>query len=382
MEKKINVLHVTKSSGGVGVYTKRIVSAFDKSRFRFTVVCLAEGADELAAELNVIENVDALSIPMDDGVNVISDILICWKLIKIIRGNKFDLIHAHSSKPGFFARLASFGTKIPTIYEPASFAFHENSPKFQALFYAVLERFAAKYLTDRIVLVCNGERRLARQYSVGTDEQFITIYTGIDIAEFSPLIDRSVVRKDLGIDLDVKLIGTVARLSEQKAPSDFIYAAALVHESEPDIHFLWVGDGPLESESRELVQTLGLQDHFHFAGFRSDIPNVLSSFDCFVLSSHWEGFSLAVLEAMATGLPIVATRVTGADEAIVDGQNGFLVEIGDINGIAAAIKKIADDNQLALDMGALSRKYAEDKFPFERMISELDKLYMELVDCK
>jgi glycosyltransferase involved in cell wall biosynthesis len=319
---------------------------------------------------------------MDDGINVISDISVCWKLIKIIRGNKFDLIHAHSSKPGFFARLASVGTRIPTIYEPASFAFHENSPRFQALFYAVLERFAAKYLTDRIVLVCNGERRLARQYSVGTDKQFITIYTGIDIVEFSPLIDRSIVRKDLGIDLGVKLIGTVARLSEQKAPSDFIHAAALVHESEPDIHFLWAGDGPLESESRELVRMLGLQDHFHFAGFRSDIPNVLSSFDCFVLSSHWEGFSLAVLEAMATGLPIVATRVTGADEAIVDGQNGFLVEIGDISGIAEAIKKIVGDNQLALDMGALSRKYAEDKFPFARMISELDKLYMELVDCK
>lgn len=376
----IHILQVSKSSGGVGVYTRRLVEAFDRTRYCFTVVCLAEGADEMAAELNKLEGVKAISIPMADGIEPISDISICLRLAKMVRSEKFDLIHTHSSKPGFFARLAAIGMNIPVVYEPASFAFHENAPRIQAVIYAFLERLAARYLTDRIILVCDGERKLARQYSVGDDSQFITIHTGIDIKPFDISVDRRSVRIEFGIPMDVCLIGTVARLSEQKAPSDFIRAAAMVHENYPLVHFLWVGDGPLEENSRTLVQSLGLQDVFHFAGFRDNVPAILGSLDIFVLSSHWEGFSLAILEAMAAGLPVVSTRVTGADEAIIDGETGVLVDIGDIAGLAGAMKKLIQDEVLSSEMGILSRKRAETQFPYEKMLVRIEDLYLSLID--
>lgn len=381
-DQRIHILQVAKSSGGVGMYTRRLVSAFDKSRYRFTVACLAEGCDEMAADLNKLEGVNALSIPMKDGISPLSDLLICFKLAKLIRSDKFDLIHAHTSKPGFFARLAAIGTYIPVIYRPASFAFHENAPRFQALVYAFLERMAARYLTDRIQLVCNGERELARKYSVGADHQFVTIYTGIDLHPFEINVDRAGVRAEFGIPPDVQLVGTVARLSEQKAPSDFIHAAALVHARYPQVHFLWVGDGPLENEARALMQSLGLQAVFHFAGLRDNIPAILLSLDCFVLSSHWEGFSIAVLEAMAAGLPVIATKVTGAAEAIVDGETGILVEIGDKPGLAGAICQLVGNVNLTRTMGLAARKRAESEFPYAKMLNRIENLYLDLIARK
>lgn len=381
-DQRIHILQVAKSSGGVGMYTRRLVSAFDKSRYRFTVACLAEGSDEMAADLNKLEGVNALSIPMKDGISPLSDLLICFKLAKLIRSDRFDLIHAHTSKPGFFARLAAIGTHIPVIYRPASFAFHENAPRFQALVYAFLERMAARYLTDRIQLVCNGERELARKYSVGADHQFVTIYTGIDLHPFEINVDCAGVRAEFGIPPDVQLVGTVARLSEQKAPSDFIHAAALVHARYPQVHFLWVGDGPLENEARALMQSLGLQAVFHFAGLRDNIPAILLSLDCFVLSSHWEGFSIAVLEAMAAGLPVIATRVTGAAEAIVDGETGILVEIGDKPGLAGAICQLVENVNLTRTMSLAARKRAESEFPYAKMLNRIENLYLDLIARK
>lgn len=150
MKEKIHILHVSKSSGGVGTYTQRLVAALDKERYRFTVVCLAEGCERMAEDLSKLDGVNALAIPMADGLAPFSDLAICFKLAKIIRSDKFDLIHAHTSKPGFFARLANIGTRIPVIYMPANFAFHENSPRLQAVVYAALERLAARYLTNKI----------------------------------------------------------------------------------------------------------------------------------------------------------------------------------------------------------------------------------------
>ena len=380
MTDKIHVFQITKTLGGVGMYVRRLVSAMDKSRYRFTVVFLAEGSEEMAADVNKIEGVNAISIPMKDYIDPFSDILICLKIAKILRSEKFDIIHSHTSKPGFFARLAAIGLDIPVIYRPASFAFHENAPRSQAVFYAFLERLAARYLTKRIQLVCNGERELARQYSVGSDDQFVVIHTGIDLHPFEIPVNRADVRAEFNIPPDVRLMGTVARLVEQKAPSDFIRAAALVHARYPEAHFLWVGDGPLENDARALVQLLGLPDVFHFAGARNnrEIPAILLSLDFFVLSSHWEGFSIAVLEAMAAGLPVVAPRVTGAAEAIVDGETGLLVEIGDVDGLADAMSKLVGDVNLTERMGVSARKRAESEFPYAKMLDRIENLYLDL----
>src|SRR5208283_3972849 len=135
-KQRLHIFQVAKSSGGVGIYTRRLVKALDKEKFQITVACLAEGADRLAVELSQEQGVRTFSIPMEDRIEPISDLQVCLKLSEIIRNNDFDIIHAHTSKPGFFARLTALGTGIPVIYQPANFAFHDGAPKWEAVFYA------------------------------------------------------------------------------------------------------------------------------------------------------------------------------------------------------------------------------------------------------
>jgi glycosyltransferase involved in cell wall biosynthesis len=155
---------------------------------------------------------------------------------------------------------------------------------------------------------------------------------------------------------------------------------ATVHEKYPQVHFVWVGDGELKSEITRLVNSLGLASIFHFAGYRRDVPDLLRAMDIFVLSSHWEGFSLSVLEAMASGLPVVMTRVSGAAEAIIDGETGVVVPIGDTKALAEAIERLVSNPFLARQFGQAGRQRLEQNFTLDRMVKEIENLYEEIID--
>ncbi len=375
----LRILQVSKSTGGVGQYLRWLVNGLDKERFEITAVCLSEGAEELAEELSQVDGVRAVSLQMARyKINPLGDARVWWKLRRLIRQGHFDLIHAHTSKPGFLARTAAAGTGIPAIYRPAGFAFHDGIARWKARLYAAVERFTARYLTQRIITVCNEERKLAKRYRVGSEEQLVTIHTGIDLRQFDGEFDRGKTRRSLGVPEDAFLFGAVGRLSRQKAPADFVRAAALVHERRPEAHFVWAGDGELQDETIALIRSLGLEGVFHFAGLRRDIPAVLNALDCFVLASHWEGFSLSVLEAMAAGLPVVMNRVSGAAEAVLNGETGLLVPIGDVQAMAEALGIILSNTEHARALGQAGRQRLEQHFTQRRMIANIQELYEQV----
>ena len=380
MPERIHVLQVTKSTGAVGQYIRWLVNGLDKKRFQVTVVCLSEGSEKLSAELSQLDGVRAVNLQMDRyRISPLSDARVWWQLRSLIKQGCFDVIHAHTSKPGFLVRTAAVGTGIPTIYRPAGFAFHDRVAKWKALIYASVERVVAYFFTDRIVTVCNEERDFALRYHVGSKTQLVTVYTGISLSRFAGEIDRCRVRRSLNVPEDVFLVGTVGRLSKQKAPADFIRAAFLVSQTQPQAHFVWVGDGELEAEARSLIHSLGLENVFHLVGHRDDIPNILKVMDCFVLASHWEGFSLSVLEAMAAGLPVVISKVSGAAEAVVDDETGYLFPIGDVQALAEIIERFISEPQKGLAFGLSGRQRVEQKFTLTRMVKEIEEIYENLV---
>jgi glycosyltransferase involved in cell wall biosynthesis len=383
VSKQVYVLEVSKSAGGVGSYTRRLVQALDKKRFKVTVACLSNGAEQMAADLSQILGVNAFSFPMAEyHIDPFSDIRVFFKLARLIRHERFDVIHAHTSKPGFLARLAAFGTGIPVIYRPANFSFDDSVPKIRAFLYSLLERFAARFLTSRIITVSKGERDLARRYHVGTDSQFVMISTGIDLRQFNQPVDVGLKRSSLGIPVDVPLIGTVSRITKDKGPFDFVEAAALVHAQFPNAHFLWVGDGPLDKRIKARASFHKLDEVFHFVGLRYDVPEILKIIDCFVLSSHSEALSIAMLEAMASSLPVVTTMVPGADEAIQDGRTGFLVPIGGIKELAGAIAQLLKDPVLSQKIGEAARDCIEKKFSLINMVAATEQLYLSVLEEK
>jgi glycosyltransferase involved in cell wall biosynthesis len=383
MNRRLRVLEVTKSTAGVAEYVRWLVNGLDPEQFDLTVICLSEGGDEFAAELAQKPGVKAFSLAMKRyQIDPLSDARLALNLKRIIRKGEFDLVHAHASKPGFLARLAAAGSGVPVIYSPHCFAFHAGTGRLKASGLAGLERLAARFLTARIMTVADGERILAQQYHVGRPDQFVTVHSGVDLLPFRQPVDQRQQKIELGVPVDATLVGSVGRLSPQKAPLDFVHMAARVHQRLADVHFVWIGSGPLEGEAQALVAELGLGDVFHFAGQRGNIPEVLQALDCFVLAAHWEGFPIVLLEAMAAGLPVVATDISGNNEAIRDGIDGRLAPVGNSAALAEAVLDVLCNPELARSFAASARWRVEKVFTRQAMLEGVARLYHQVTHCR
>ena len=214
---------------------------------------------------------------------------------------------------------------------------------------------------------------------IANPEKYITIRSGIDLDRFHhPERPRDTVRQELDIPAEAPVVGTVTRLSTQKAPLDFVATAALVAEDFPEVHFVVVGDGPLRPQVEAEIAAQGLTDRLHLTGLRRDIPDLMHSFDIFALSSLWEGLPRVLPQAMAAALPIVATAVDGNAEAVSYGVNGLLAPPGDPPAFAAALRELLGDREMARQMGRAGLDMV-DEFGARRMVDQIEALYEELL---
>lgn len=376
---RLQVLEIGKSTAGIGTYLRWLAQGLDSERFHLTVACLSEGGVELAAELNSIQGIKAISWPMNRfKVSLISDFILTLRIARLVRSGKFDLVHAHGSKAGFLTRVAAIGSGIPVVYSPHCFSFHDGVNIYVAKLLAVLERFAARFLTSRIITVSNGEQTLAQRFGVGFPEQFITIHSGIDPYSYDRPADKVIQRSFLKMGENSRLIGAVGRLGAQKAPLDFVRMAALIHARMPETHFVWAGSGPLEQTARKLSEELGIVDVCHFIGEYKDIPSLLSIMDCFVLPSLWEGFPIVLLEAMAVGIPVVATNISGNDEAVSSGKNGWLVSPGDPSIMAEKVLDLLNNPDQAAAFVKSGRERVHQEFTRMKMIDSIQNVYQDV----
>jgi glycosyltransferase involved in cell wall biosynthesis len=187
------------------------------------------------------------------------------------------------------------------------------------------------------------------------------------------------MRTALGLSASARLVLTVGRMIEQKGHGHLLEAIPAVLEHVPQAHFFWVGEGPLKDELYERLVASGLESHVHLLGRRNDVHELLAASDLFVLPSLFEGLPLAVLEAMAAELPVIGTRVCGTAEAVLDGETGRLVEVGNASELAAAVLQVLEQPELAVRWGAAGRQRFEREFSAARMARETSTLYQELL---
>jgi len=247
--------------------------------------------------------------------------------------------------------------------------------------YVGLERVAAK-ASDALVVVSDRDRAKGLRAGIGFPAQYELIRSGIDLRLFDRVVvDRVAKRREFGVPPDGPLIGSVARLSPQKDPLTFVDMAAEVAARVPNARFLLVGDGPIRPAVEARVRDHGLQDQVLLLGLRRDIPEVLSLLDVFVVCSLWEGMPRTLLQAMAAGIPVVATRVDGIAEAVVDGVTGFLASPRDSAAIASRVVQLLSDEGLSKRLGAEAKQRVE-AFSVERMLRGLEALYGRLAVAK
>ncbi|OGS01914.1 MAG: hypothetical protein A2V88_13645 [Elusimicrobia bacterium RBG_16_66_12] len=307
------------------------------------------------------------------------DLVALIRLARFLRRGRYDVVHTNSSKAGILGRIAAAIAKVPVVVHTVhGWGFHPRQSALRLGFYTALERACAPRC-DRLIVVNEADRDTGLALRIGRPEQYLLMRSGIEIEAFRDVkISLSAARERLGVPPEAFVVGCVGRLSEQKAPLDLFAAFERVARECPAAHLVMVGDGPLRGAIEARIVEAGLSDRVHLAGLRRDVPKCLRAFDVLALSSRWEGLPRVFSQAMAAGLPIVATRVAGAADAVRDGENGFLVEIGDAVGLAVRLLELAHDSTLRQRLGAAGLARVEE-FSARRMVGELQMLYVELL---
>ena len=300
-----------------------------------------------------------------------------YELFTLIRREKFDIVHTHSSVGGVVGRLAAFLARVPVIvHHVHGWGIQENMSTAVRTLYLILERMCA-LVTDRLIAVSAPTIQKGLAYRICKEEKFALIYNGINLQKFRQQVDRQKVFSDLGLDPECKIVGMIARLDQQKNPLDFIRAAAAVVKKYPKAQFLIAGDGSLRAECESLIAQLNLRGTFFLLGYRDDINKIMPILTLTVLSSLWEGLPVVFQEAMSAGKPTVANDVDGARDVIIDGETGYLVTPHRYEEMAERILYLLNNDAICHEMGLTAQKYSE-RFSGEKMVENITSLYREL----
>ena len=361
--------------GGVPVYIETLAKHLDSSKFENILVCSKAYEDErFAPYFSAIEK-----IGMERSISVSKILKPAWKTRKLIKKYKPDVIYCNSSIAGAVGRLAAIGCKAKVLYNAHSWAFNMRISKKKKFFYRIIERFFA-YFTDKIICVSNYEKTSALQNHICKPEKLQVILNGVDIAEIEQKIANSkLTRKSLNIPEDAYVVGMVGRISEQKAPDIFVKAARKIKDSISQAYFIIVGDGPDQEKIEKMISNFGLKDSFLITGWTTQAIEYMALFDVAVLCSRWEGLPLVILEYFAAKKPVVCTKIDAVDDLIENNENGFVVDIDDVDNFASSIVNLANDNGLRETVVQNTYKKAIGKFNLTNECAEFEKIVFQIL---
>ena len=345
--------------GGVARHVVSVVEALPPGRFDVDVACPRESQTWAALEGRPdvrLHPIQAHRHPAPGDVR-------SWLTLERLAG-RANVVHVHSAKAGFLGRLAAFtrGKRAACAFTPHGWSFWAADGAEAAL-YRRLERLAAHWC-GAIVALSDDERSAGLQAGIGRPEQYRVIPNGVSLERFA--LPRAPVRGRILM---------VGRLAPPKRPDLALRALALVWERVPEAHLHFVGDGPLRGDSERLAAELGLGEAVSFLGVRDDVPQLLAEAECALLASDYEGCPLAVIEALAAGVPVVATDAGGVRELV--GGTGA-VTAPEAGALAAALEDVLSSPERAAEKGAEGRREAESRLSIDHMVGKLVELYDQL----
>jgi glycosyltransferase involved in cell wall biosynthesis len=306
---------------------------------------------------------------------------IMFRLIKIIKDHKIDIVHGQGARAEFFARLASGlfcrSRFVSTIAMPVEG--YDVGP-MKMLLYRAFDRFSERFVDRFLVVSSVLEQAMIQGHGIPR-EKVVKIYNGIETDYYKPHDQeegRRRVRQEYSVNDSEILIGSLGRLVWQKGFEYFIHAMPILIRDLPEAKFLIVGEGPLRQELEGQTRSLGIQDRLVFTGHRNDIRDMMAAMDIIVIPSLLEGFPMITLEAMAMEKPIVTTSIDGIMEQIGDGREGLLIAPKSPPALAQAVKRLVDNPDYARSLGINARAKVVRDFSVHKMIAETIKVYETL----
>jgi sugar transferase (PEP-CTERM/EpsH1 system associated) len=361
--------------GGLERVVIGLLRRLDRARFRSVLYCLREGGaliDEAAAA-------GAAVCPLNKKEGV--DYRLFVRLARSLKTQGVDIVHCHNFGPLIYGSVSGRMARTAGVVYTAHGRY--SSSRLGRVF------FRRSWLVDRIVTVSDDARDVAINKGGVRPDRVVTLINGIDVERFAGADGERLLasgatkfcarRRELGIPEDAFVFGIVARLTAVKDHRNLFEAMVRLRRDHPAAHLCVVGDGELSDELKARAAELELGNAVSFMGARRDVPQLLNTFDAFVLSSYSEGLSITLLEAMAAGLPVVATDVGGNPEVVIDDVTGFIVRPRDPDALAGAMKAVMDDPDEAAGMGERGSDRVKRKFSLDVMVRGYEQIYEELL---
>ena len=289
-------------------------------------------------------------------------------LLGILRRQPVHILHTHMFGSNTWGRLLGTLAGVPVILAHEHWS--SKDPRE-----AWLDRLLYR-LGEGVLVPSEATKRVVMATEHLPARHLHVVYNGVDTRQFAPRTDAAAVRRELGLPADTFLIGSVGRLSADKGGQDsLVRAVAALRPAHPQIGLVLVGDGPLRAGLEALAGDLGLGPAAVFTGQRADVARLLGALDVFVLPSLREALPIAVLEAMAMRVPVIATPVGGVPEVVQDGATGLLVPPGDAAALREALARLLADPALAARLAAAGQARVQAEFSLDRMVARVDHLY-------
>jgi glycosyltransferase involved in cell wall biosynthesis len=302
--------------------------------------------------------------------------LIFLRLFCLLARNRYDVVHTHLIGANVLAAPLAALYQVPVRFTHDQT--HDDVREYSFL-YRWLDTLANR-LNHRVIAVSSSIRTfLCRKEGIPADKISV-IYNSVDLLRFSPKSDpkaRTEARQRLGLPADALLVGGVGRLRYQKNFALFLEVAAEVCARLPQALFLIAGEGPERTKLEEMSQKLGIASRVRFLGFVKDMPEFYQSLDLLLLTSHFEGTPLTVLEAMAMGVPVVASQVDGVEEVLEDGRDGFLAPPGNRKAFVEKVCRVLQDRSLRQKLSQVGQEKVGRHFSAEAMAHQVEALYLQ-----
>ena len=312
------------------------------------------------------------------------DLKAFFALKKYFKAGKFDVVHTHSSKAGILGRLAARAAGVPVVVHTVhGQAFHPYQSKWKNRLYIALERFAAGFC-DKIYAVAQAMIDQCVAAKVAPADKYMVVYSGMDTTAFANAARETELRQKLGIPENARTIVTVARLFHQKGYEFVIPAAEKVLAADPDVHFLFVGDGPMYDELQSYLKSKNIDRNFHFAGLvpPAEVCRYLAQSDLLWHLSLHEGLPRAVVQALASGIPAIGFALDGTPEVIINGETGFTTGAEDIDAVTNYTLELFKNDEMRRTMGANGKARVLKQFDWQLMADILEKEFIELYNIK
>jgi glycosyltransferase involved in cell wall biosynthesis len=366
---KTKIAHIiTKLElGGAQKTTLSLLKHIDKKYYEAYLITSSRGY--LKEEASLLPGLEIFFInTLQRNVNILNDMLSFFKIAVYLRRKKISIVHTHSSKAGIIGRWAAWFAGVRSIFHTVhGWPFYIEAGVLTRLFYKISEKLAS-LITTRIIVVSEADMKSGIKHVSKKQIKYIKIPYGIESTNFA--FQSRPANRDSAIN-----VGYIACFKPQKAPFDFVEVAKFSVNENKDIKFISVGDGILKHSVMEKVLVLGLDRNIKFLGWQDNIARLLSEIDILLLTSRWEGLPVVILEALASGVPVVATDVGGVPELVANGVNGFVEKKGACKKLADDILLLAYDNDMRMEFAKQAKKSFKKEFDIQYMRDSMQNLY-------